>query len=141
MASTTRINYVITVPAMWTEAAVAKTRKCAEKAGMGEGSALQIVTEPEAAAVYALHVAAPYDLTVGDTFVVCDAGGGTVDLITYRVTARGSIVRVVEVGSGRGEMCGSIFLNRRFEKFLRGKLSNHRSWREDMMEEVKFLIN
>ncbi|KAL9031252.1 MAG: hypothetical protein Q9196_000720 [Gyalolechia fulgens] len=136
VASTTRVEYVITVPAMWTEAAVAKTRECAEKAGMGEGSALQIVSEPEAAAVYALHVAAPFDLAVGDTFVVCDAGGGTVDLITYRVTARGSIVRVVEVGSGRGDQCGSIFLNRRFEKFLREKLSDHHSWREDMMEEA-----
>ncbi|KAL8942323.1 MAG: hypothetical protein Q9211_001440 [Gyalolechia sp. 1 TL-2023] len=141
VASTTRVEYVITVPAMWTEAAVAKTRECAEKAGMGEGSALQIVSEPEAAAVYALHVAAPFDLAVGDTFVVCDAGGGTVDLITYRVTARGSIVRVVEVGSGRGDQCGSIFLNRRFEKFLREKLSDHHSWREDMMEEVDSRVN
>ena len=35
---------------------------------MGEGESLHIVTEPEAAATYALHAMHPHDIKVGDTF-------------------------------------------------------------------------
>ena len=41
-------------PAVWSEIAQAKTRNCAEKAGMGKGEKLQIISEPEAAATYSL---------------------------------------------------------------------------------------
>jgi len=68
------------VPAVWSDAAQAKTRKCAESAGMGSGSTLHMISEPEAAAIYALDRIDKHDLHIGDTFVVCDAGGGTVDL-------------------------------------------------------------
>ena len=77
---TTPIEYVITVPAVWSDTAQAKTRTCAEKAGMGKGSALHIISEPEAAAIYALDTMDPHGLQIGHTFVLCDAGGGTVDL-------------------------------------------------------------
>lgn len=52
---------------------------------MGRGDLLQIVSEPEAAATYALDAMNPHVIKVGDTFVLCDAGGGTVDLISYCV--------------------------------------------------------
>ncbi|KAL9595123.1 MAG: hypothetical protein Q9219_006640 [cf. Caloplaca sp. 3 TL-2023] len=136
LAPTPAVDWVITVPAMWSESAVAKTRQCAENAGMGTGAALQIIAEPEAAAVYALHRMAAYDPQIGDTFIVCDAGGGTVDLVTYRIISRKPKLRVVEVVSGQGGKCGSVFLNRRFKEFLYEKLGSHRSWRQDTMEEA-----
>jgi molecular chaperone DnaK (HSP70) len=73
---TTPREWIITIPAMWSEAAKVKTRSCAEKAGMGSGNKLHVISEPEAAAVYALHAMDPHNIKVGDTFVVCDAGGG-----------------------------------------------------------------
>ena len=45
--------------------AQAKTRACAEKAGMGSGSALHIISEPEAAAMYALDAMDPHNIKVG----------------------------------------------------------------------------
>ena len=63
--------------------AQAKTRACAEAAGMGNGTALHVISELEAAAFYALNTMDSHDLKVGNTFVLCDAGGGIVDLITY----------------------------------------------------------
>lgn len=69
------------MPAVWSDLAQAKTRTCAEQAGMGKGSALHIITEPEAAAMYALDIMDPHDIEIDDTFVLCDAGGGTVDLV------------------------------------------------------------
>jgi hypothetical protein len=36
---------------------------------------ISLVSEPEAAAIYALHGLDPHGLQVGDSFVLCDAGG------------------------------------------------------------------
>ena len=68
----TKTEYVIMTPAIWSESAQAKTRSCAEKAGMGKGDYLQIISEPEAAATYALHNLNPHDIRIGDTFVLVD---------------------------------------------------------------------
>lgn len=89
---------------------------------MGLGHALHIISEPEAAAVYALDVLDPHIIDIGDTFVLCDAGGGTVDLISYTVTALKPNLEINEATPGTGSLCGSAFLNRRFEKFLEDKL-------------------
>ena len=132
----TPIEFVITTPAVWSELAQAKTRACAEKAGMGCGSALHIISEPEAAAMYALDAMDPHNIQVGDTFVLCDAGGGTVDLISYKVAALKPILRIVEAAPGSGSSCGSTFLNRIFQKFLKDKLGDDRNWDEDVLEEV-----
>lgn len=127
----------ITVPAVWSDLAQAKTRACAEKAGMGTGSALHIISEPEAAAMYALNIMDPHNVEVGDTFVLCDAGGGTVDLISYTVSALKPILEIIEASPGSGSLCGSSFLNRIFEQCLRKKLNGNPGWDEDVLEEVR----
>ena len=114
----------ITVPAVWSDVAQAKTRICAERAGMGEGSSLHIVSEPEAAAIYALDVMDPHNLKKGDTFVLCDAGGGTVDLISYTVSTMHPKLEVIEASPGSGSLSGSSFLNRVFQKFLDDRLGD-----------------
>ena len=127
---------MITVPAVWSDMAQSKTRSCAEKAGMGSGSALHIISEPEAAAIYALDTMDPHGIETGDTFVLCDAGGGTVDLITYTVAALKPILKLTEATVGSGLLCGSSFLNRKFEQFLKAKLSNEPGWDDDVLEEA-----
>ena len=92
------------------------------------GKALQIISEPEAAAIYALHAMDPHSIQVGDTFVLCDAGGGTVDLISYTVSALKPILQVEEAAMGSGRICGSTFLNRIFQKFLVDKLGLNEEW-------------
>ena len=92
------------------------------------GKALQIISEPEAAAIYALHAMDPHSIQVGDTFVLCDAGGGTVDLISYTVSALKPILQVEEAAMGSGRICGSTFLNRIFQKFLVEKLGLNEEW-------------
>jgi molecular chaperone DnaK (HSP70) len=72
----TPIEYIITVPAIWTDKSKNLTRECAVEAGMGRKSQIQIIKEPEAAGIYALDSVDDIDLEIGDTFVVCDAGGG-----------------------------------------------------------------
>lgn len=70
-------EYIVTVPAIWPERAQNTTRTCAARAGMGgHTERVRIITEPEAAGIYALKNMAGLNLKEGDTFVVCDAGGG-----------------------------------------------------------------
>ena len=130
------IEYILTVPAVWSDAAQAKTRACAEKAGMGRGQELHMISEPEAAALYALDAMDPHNLHIGDTFVLCDAGGGTVDLISYRISELKPVLKLEEAAPGSGSLCGSTFLNRIFEKFLREKLGEEDGWDEEVLEEV-----
>ena len=133
------IEYILTVPAFWSEAAQSKTRKCAEKAGMGVGSALQLISEPEAAAVYALEELDPCGIKVGDTFVLVDAGGGTVDLISYTVVSLQPTLKVEEAAPGSGSLAGSSFVNRIFQEKLKARFKDEREWDDDVLREVPYL--
>jgi molecular chaperone DnaK (HSP70) len=46
---------------------------------------LRIITEPEAAAVHCAYLSDLHRLKPSQNFMVCDAGGGTVDLAVYKV--------------------------------------------------------
>ncbi|KAI9856327.1 MAG: hypothetical protein M1813_009163 [Trichoglossum hirsutum] len=133
---TTPREWIITIPAMWSDSAKAKARACAERAGMGSGNKLHVISEPEAAAVYALHAMDPHNIKVGDTFVVCDAGGGTVDLISYTVSALKPILQIKEAAAGNGSLCGSTFLNRIFTKLLRDRFQNDPNWDEEILADA-----
>lgn len=50
------------------------------------------------------------DLQVGDVFVLCDAGGGTVDLISYKVTQTSPTFKIEEAAVGSGAKCGASFI-------------------------------
>lgn len=70
-------EYIITVPAMWPESAQSITERCAKDAGMANHRPVKIIAEPEAAGIYALdEMCREPGLDVGDTFLICDAGGG-----------------------------------------------------------------
>ena len=103
---------------------------------MGKAKALHVVSEPEAAAMYALETMDRHNLKVKDTFVLCDAGGGTVDLISYKVLALRPKLKIVEASPGSGDLCGSSFLDRMFQDFIERKLGGEPEWDEDNLEEV-----
>lgn len=115
----------MTVPAIWTDAAKNATLQAAERAGLGNRHDLRLISEPEAAAVYTLKAIQPNHLKIGDNFVVCDAGGGTVDLISYKITQMNPL-RVEESGVGSGGLCGSAFLNYRFEDHVKSRIGLER---------------
>lgn len=70
-------QYIITVPAVWSLSAQDMTLRCARRAGMASSLEPHVTTEPEAAAIYGLgRTMTDVILNVGDTFVICDAGGG-----------------------------------------------------------------
>ncbi|KAF9346263.1 hypothetical protein BGX26_002250 [Mortierella sp. AD094] len=121
-------RYCLTVPAMWSDKAKDVMRKAAVRAGLITGDdhpdRLLLVSEPEAAALYCEKACKQYDLGHGDQFMICDAGGGTVDLIVYEIASTSQGRRLSEVTKGHGASCGSMFIdlnlgNLLIEKFKR----------------------
>lgn len=102
---------VVTVPAVWSERAKDLTLKAVGRADF-DATTISIVTEPEAAAVYTLRGMKEgvnkADVKVGDMFVICDAGGGTVDLISYKISRTDPIFRLEEAAVGSGDKCGML---------------------------------
>ncbi|KAI9271848.1 hypothetical protein BDA99DRAFT_569620 [Phascolomyces articulosus] len=136
-------RYCLTVPAVWSDKAKNSMRQAAIQAGLITPSdptdRLILVSEPEAAALYCEETMAnQVELKDKDRIMICDAGGGTVDLIVFEVnftedpnnneassssdTSRTRKRQLKEVTKGSGESCGSIFLDDRFRKLLKSKL-------------------
>ncbi|ROW13226.1 hypothetical protein VPNG_04861 [Cytospora leucostoma] len=125
---TSRFHVVITLPAIWPNYARERMRQAVDKAGIlkqrrGVGkTTLDFIFEPEAAALAALSgVDGRHNIKIGDCFVIVDCGGGTVDLISYKVT-KTQPMEVEEVVKGEGALCGAIFVDERFEDLLELKL-------------------
>ena len=68
--------------------------------------------------------------------MVCDAGGGTVDLISYTVVKLEPVLEVKEAAPGTGGLCGSTYLNRRFQEYLESRLGQQQGWDEDVLKEA-----
>ncbi|KAI5853264.1 hypothetical protein DFP73DRAFT_603959 [Morchella snyderi] len=118
----TPIEYFLTVPAVWSDSAKAQTLYAAETLGLGTKNNLRLISEPEAAAVYSLKAIQPNILKVNDIFVIVDGGGGTVDLISYEIIRLEPKLEVKECVIGSGGMCGSTYLNRRFEAWVKNRI-------------------
>lgn len=86
--------------------------------------------------MYTLHELSPHGLVTGDSFVLCDAGGGTVDLISYTITKMSPTLEIKEAAAGSGALCGSTFLNRRFGEFLTSKLGKEPGWDAETLAEA-----
>ncbi|KAF4434909.1 actin-like ATPase domain-containing [Fusarium acutatum] len=81
---------------------------------------LNVVTEPEAAALS--NILDRYDsVKQGNVYVVCDVGGGTVDLITYEIESINPI-RMRKAVLGQGELCGGVFIDEAFDRKCRERL-------------------
>lgn len=64
----TPLEFIVTVPAIWSDLAKDKTKKACQRAsGLSATTApIHLISEPEAAAIYALHGLDPHGLKVGD---------------------------------------------------------------------------
>ncbi|KAF9934468.1 hypothetical protein FBU30_001961 [Linnemannia zychae] len=126
-----QFQYCLTVPAMWSDAAKNTMRRAAIGAGLiQEGdppNRLILISEPEAAAMYCERMVDRFSLKHGDRFMICDAGGGTVDLIVFEVSEPpGQPRHLREVTRGHGASCGSVFLDANMERLLERKFKRYR---------------
>ncbi|KAI5864716.1 hypothetical protein GGS23DRAFT_561506 [Durotheca rogersii] len=120
-----RFHIVITVPAIWKGYARQAMQEAAEKAGLlntrdAGPTTLAFAPEPEAAALATLCEPGQRKRE-GQVYIICDAGGGTVDLISYRVDSVNPIT-MHEAVEGTGGLCGGIFVDEAFESMCKSRL-------------------
>ncbi|KAJ6125279.1 hypothetical protein N7471_012596 [Penicillium samsonianum] len=136
-------HVVITVPAIWKDYARKGMEEAARNAGILQDrpigpTTLSFVPEPEAAALVTLcERGRERDIETDDVYVICDAGGGTVDLITYRVGDMGPI-EIHEAVIGTGGLCGGIFVDEAFETICKDRLG--RQWNKLSPTGVKAIL-
>ncbi|KAK8161276.1 hsp70-like protein [Phyllosticta citrichinensis] len=122
----TPVDLWLTVPAIWSDAARDATRSAAIFAGFGSRSfdRIHIISEPEAAALTALkphlNVGSLDPIHAGESILVCDCGGGTVDITTYRIISTQPSLRFEELPGciGTGAKCGSTYIDRNFNCWM-----------------------
>ncbi|KAI5807598.1 hypothetical protein DFH27DRAFT_511334 [Peziza echinospora] len=126
----TPLIFYLTVPAIWDDRTKDLTMQAELGAGLGDGGAqIHMISEPEAAAVHCLKDMrlTKDSIKVDDIFVVTDGGGGTVDLISYQITAVDPL-KVKECTIGSSSLCGSTTINRRFEALVRDRMGQERDF-------------
>ncbi|XP_053391030.1 heat shock 70 kDa protein 12B-like [Mercenaria mercenaria] len=118
------IHWVLTVPAIWSDAAKQLMREAAGKAGICK-ERLTIALEPEAASLYCRHLSVHKNvgssefsiskLPDGSTYIVVDAGGGTIDVTVHET---GSAHTLREVRAASGGDWGGTMVDKAFENLL-----------------------
>ncbi|XP_060572365.1 heat shock 70 kDa protein 12B-like, partial [Ruditapes philippinarum] len=114
------IHWVLTVPAIWNDAAKQFMREAAQQAGI-PGKNLSLCLEPEAASIYCRHLAVSMCTTLispfspGTKYLVLDAGGGTVDITVHEVTHNGNLKELYKASGGAW---GGTKVDEAFEEFL-----------------------
>lgn len=126
------IQWCITVPSIWDNAAKTTMKRCMTAAGLvngveGSSHPLVVVLEPEAAAFHCHEVMSEQALEVGDKLLVADIGGGTADIVVQEVVSvenqhQRSGYRVKEVTMSSGGLCGGTYVDKRFMEFLHTKI-------------------
>ena len=124
----TPLDFRFTVPAVWTDKARSDTRRAARQAAkqaqlpFHRDTQIDLIREPEAAAIATLHSlsrgASEQQIKPGDSVLICDCGGGTVDIISYRVKAIEPKLDFHELVAGTGGKCGSTYVDREFIKWM-----------------------
>ncbi|KAN0071932.1 hypothetical protein V8E54_009661 [Elaphomyces granulatus] len=127
------VDIVVTIPARWPYRAKNSTFRALTRAGFNRSTFPQLtdmllVSEPEAAAIYTARYLKELDgadfLKKEECFTLCDAGGGTVDVVSYEVKQLQPTFELEAATLPTGSKCGSIFVDLAFKKWLRDILGD-----------------
>ncbi|TGO22612.1 hypothetical protein BPAE_0161g00170 [Botrytis paeoniae] len=127
----TPVDFVMTVPTVWSPEAsrVLQTsvKAAIQATTIGNPWAttadnIFLISEPEAAATFLLE--SSEDISLGETFIIADCGGGTVDVVTYGVSNRYPLRLKGEKIQPIGDNCGSSYLNDRYKDMLLNRLQD-----------------
>ncbi|KAH3733272.1 hypothetical protein DPMN_039697 [Dreissena polymorpha] len=114
------IQWIITVPAMWSDFSRNFMRHAAESAGF-VSEKTRLVLEPEAASAFVrsqkivIKGNASGALEKGHRYIIADLGGGTIDICAHEILDKG---RVIEINRPCGDYGGGTVIDQEFFSFL-----------------------
>ncbi|KAL4239139.1 hypothetical protein ACF0H5_003841 [Mactra antiquata] len=118
----TNVLWVITVPAIWTQATRYFMREAASQAGLSYDRVI-LAVEPEVTSIYCQTMSTHDSVNhkwiqfpIGSRYVVLDAGGGTIDITVHEVEED---LAVKEVTVANGEGWGATIINEKIEECLK----------------------
>lgn len=120
----TPMEFWFSHPAIWSDRAKSDTRDAAMAAGFGSRPKddIYLIPEPEAAGVATLKEYSAEGVTAGifagDGILICDCGGGTVDITSYSIKQVYPRLEFEELVEGIGGKCGSTYIDREFHKWM-----------------------
>lgn len=130
------LKYVLTVPAIWSERATQRTKRAFQDAMDLRGNQnITVLSEPEAAAISELQRSKARIANEGECFMILDAGGGTVDLISYVIRQLHPLV-VDEAVRGSGDVCGGATVTDRFRTWLVSKIGDLEFFEDEMLRDA-----
>jgi molecular chaperone DnaK (HSP70) len=105
---------------------------------------LLMITEAEAAALYYWEQSKGSKLRNNTTFIICDAGGSTVNLTTFYVNVDRNTGEdiIYQIGDGESDNCGSSYLDKSFIQYImRFYYNRELPLTYDMMMDLRVIIN
>ncbi|KAL3879593.1 hypothetical protein ACJMK2_031882 [Sinanodonta woodiana] len=122
------ITWVLTVPAIWTDAAKQFMREAAIEAGIKTEN-LKIALEPETASIFCrllpvekmIEGGGMVSFKPGSVYMVLDAGGGTIDITVHEVLSDG---KLKELHKASGGAWGGTQVDEAYRQFLISLVGN-----------------
>ncbi|RPA73640.1 hypothetical protein BJ508DRAFT_333874 [Ascobolus immersus RN42] len=122
-------HILFTVPATFSGHTVNLFREVVETTNFGGKDRMKItydvgsLTEPEGATMYTIFKQPRFQFETGDCIVVCDAGGGTVDVCSYLISeAKTFPYTFKQAGIATAAYCGSTMIDHAFKEFVREEI-------------------
>ncbi|KAL2016811.1 hypothetical protein VTK56DRAFT_2980 [Thermocarpiscus australiensis] len=131
------VRFVFGIPAVWGEDTALRMKKAIEDSGLLElrdrpPAPLDFIAEPKAAAIATIPRLAPsYGLQDGQSVVICDCGGGTVDVISYEITSLDLLI-VREIVSGEGQLLGDMFMKSALVALIKSRVQEDHGGNADL---------
>ncbi|KAF8606746.1 hypothetical protein BDV93DRAFT_488628 [Ceratobasidium sp. AG-I] len=137
-----KMKVVIAHPNGWGLREQTFLREAAVEAGFADGASaranIRFVTEAEASVHFCIyHTNLGERLQTGMNFVVCDAGGSTVDTTVYSVASARPVLKLKEKRASACVQAGAIFVDVDAEKYLRAVFCNAQLSSDDVDEYTK----
>ena len=133
--NTANIEWIITIPVIWSHKAVKKMREWIKAAQLiQDDNQCRIEYEPDCAALAIYHKLIKDDTNNfhdGDTYILVDAGGGTVDITCYKIYL--SKCEVEEIASPTGGILGGCYIDDKYIELLENIFS--KEWMNEFKTE------
>ncbi|KAJ7302369.1 hypothetical protein DFH08DRAFT_74471 [Mycena albidolilacea] len=133
---------ILTTPNGWEGSQQSRMRQAAISAGLVDtdgGRRVKFVTEAEAAVLYAADSGSVEDWLVEDGhLILCDCGGGTVDITGYKINAVKPALKLEESSASRCYLAGAVFVTHAAKAFLKDRLRGTEWDEEERLQRIVY---